>query len=200
MNEELTSLSPETLKTAREIISQYIQLPETDVRLLASILKKGSAKKGEIFIRDGQVCDSLIYVTQGLARQFYYKNGHDVTEHFTSEGQMLYCIESLYLQEPTHLMAEALEPLTYYKIPYKQMNTLLRQSVGLCQWRIRLLEIDGVISQQKADSLRFETASERYERFVKEYPEAAKRAPNQHIASYLVMTRESLSRVRAGTL
>jgi CRP-like cAMP-binding protein len=200
MNEELTSLSPETLETAREITSQYIQLPETDVRLLASILKKGSAKKGEIFIRDGQVCDSLIYVTQGLARQFYYKNGHDVTEHFTSEGQMLYCIESLYLQEPTHLMAEALEPLTYYKIPYKQMNTLLRQSVGLCQWRIRLLEIDGVISQQKADSLRFETASERYERFVKEYPEAAKRAPNQHIASYLVMTRESLSRVRAGTL
>ena len=200
MNEELTSLSPETLKTAREIISQYIQLPETDVRLLASILKKGTAKKGEIFIRDGQVCDSLIYITQGLARQFYYKNGHDVTEHFTSEGQMLYCIESLYLQEPTHLMAEALEPLTYYKIPYKQMNALLRQSIGLCQWRIRLLEIDGVISQQKADSLRFETASERYERFVKEYPEAAKRAPNQHIASYLVMTRESLSRVRAGTL
>ena len=200
MNEELTSLPPEALKTAREITSQYIQLPENDVRLLASILKKGTAKKGEIFIREGQVCDSLIYITQGLARQFYYKNGHDVTEHFTSEGQMLYCIESLYLQEPTHLMAEALEPLTYYKIPYKQMNTLLRQSVGLCQWRIRLLEIDGVISQQKADSLRFETASERYERFVKEYPEAAKRAPNQHIASYLVMTRESLSRVRAGTL
>lgn len=200
MNEELTSITPEALKVAREIVSQFVQLPESDIRLLASILKKGTAKKGEIFIKDGQISDGIYYITQGLTRQFYYKNGHDVTEHFCCEGQLLYCIESLHLQEPTHLMAEALEPLTYYKIPYKPMNAILRQSIGLCQWRIRLLEIDGVISQRKADSLRFETASERYERFVKEYPEAAKRASNQHIASYLVMTRESLSRVRSGTL
>jgi hypothetical protein len=57
-----------------------------------------------------------------------------------------------------------------------------------------------MLSQEKADSWRFESARKRYLRFQQEYPEAAKRASVNHIASYLLMTPESLSRVRAGVL
>ena len=63
-----------------------------------------------------------------------------------------------------------------------------------------LLE-DGLLeSLRKCDVQRFESARERYETFVRQYPEAARRAPGKHIASYLLMTPESLSRVRAGLL
>ena len=51
-----------------------------------------------------------------------------------------------------------------------------------------------MLSQEKADSWRFESARKRYLRFQQEYPEAAKRASVNHIASYLLMTPESLSR------
>ena len=44
-----------------------------------------------------------------MMRQFYYKNGKDVTEHFSYEGCVIICIESTLKQEPTRLMAEALE-------------------------------------------------------------------------------------------
>ncbi|HKM44979.1 MAG TPA: hypothetical protein VJY12_05915 [Dysgonamonadaceae bacterium] len=57
-----------------------------------------------------------------------------------------------------------------------------------------------IVSQQKADSWRFESSHERYERFLIEYPEVAKRASIDHIASYLLMAPETLSRVRAGVL
>ena len=200
MNECPNHNEQETLKMARRIVNEFLSLPETDVCLMAGIIEKRTAKKGEVFIKEGQVCDSIIYVTQGIARQFYYKNGVDITEHFTSEGQFLYCIESMYLQKPTALMAEALEPLTYYKINYLKLKELTRKSIGIAQWYIKLLELDGLVSQEKADVMRFESASERYEHFLKHYPEAARRASSQHIASYLVMTRESLSRVRAGKL
>ena len=54
-----------------------------------------------------------------------------------------------------------------------------------------------ILSQNKADSLRFESANERYMRLLKEHPEIVQRAPLSCIASYLQMTPETLSRVRA---
>ena len=48
-----------------------------------------------------------------MVRQFYYKNGKDVTEHFSYEGCIVMCIESLLKQEPTRLMVEALEQSVY---------------------------------------------------------------------------------------
>lgn len=190
----------ELMRVAKRLVDHVLPLPDSDVELMASILVPMKAEKGEVIIRLGQVNDSMLFVTKGLARQFYFKNGHDITEHFTCEYQLLYCIESLFLQQPTELLAEALEPLEYYKIPYFKLKSLITQAPNLAKWIIKWFEIDSIISQKKADTMRFESAKERYERFVKEYPEAAKRAPIQHIASYLIMTRESMSRVRSGKL
>ena len=60
-----------------------------------------------------------------------------------------------------------------------------------------LIENSLILSQQKADTLRFESANERYRRLLREHPEIIQRAPLSHIASYLLMTPETLSRVRA---
>lgn len=193
-------LTEKKLKDVKALADSILPLPQADVELLASVMELKTAKKGEVFIRQGQVADFMVYITKGLARQFYYKNGHDVTEHFTCEGQLLYCIESLFLRQPTELMAEALEPLEYYKLDYHKLKTFIPKAPNIARWLVQWFEYDAVIAQHKADTMRFESAKERYEHFQREYPEAAKRAPIQHIASYLIMTRESLSRVRAGKL
>mgnify|MGYP001554203895 FL=1 len=62
------------------------------------------------------------------------------------------------------------------------------------------LESSLILSQKKADSWRFETARERYLRLMADQPEVVQRAPLAHIASYLLMTPETLSRVRATAL
>lgn len=185
---------------ARKLAADYHPLPQDDIALFASIMQRHTAAKGEQLISDGEICDSYLYIHAGLARQYYYKNGHDITEHFTAEGDLLYCIESLYAHTPTQLLAEALEPLIYYTIPYLKLKELTMKSTEIAQWYIRQLEMDAIISQHKADTQRFETARERFDRFQQEYPEAARRASNIHIASYLLMTPESLSRIRAGKL
>ena len=61
----------------------------------------------------------------------------------------------------------------------------------------KFLENSLIVSQEKADSLRFEPAHERYARLLRKHPEILKRAPLVYIASYLQMTPETLSRVRA---
>ena len=151
----------------------------------------------EIMLQAGQIGHSLIFVGKGMLRQFYYKNGKDVTEHFSYEGSVVICIESIFKQEPTKLMIEALEPSIVYLLPYEQLMDLTKKSWEVNMLYRNMLEYSLILSQIKADSWRFETAKERYLRLMDKQPEIIKRAPLSCIASYLLMTPETLSRVRA---
>lgn len=187
------------LEIAQKISLKYKhELSNQDLESFASILERKELSKGELFLNNGQVSKYIQYVDKGLVRQFYYKNGRDVTEHFTCENNVAVCIESFFRQEPTHLLIEALEPTILYCIPYTEIEILSFHKPEIGILYRRFLEATLILSQQKADSWRFESVRERYERFIKEYPQAAKRAPIAHIASYLLMTPESLSRVRSG--
>ena len=92
------------------------------------------------------------------------------------------------------------EPTVYHRISFSEFSDLLKTSLAINRLYQKILEWALMLSQEKADSWRFESARKRYLRFQQEYPEAAKRASVNHIASYLLMTPESLSRVRAGVL
>lgn len=188
------------LDIARAIADRYFPVPEEAIALLESIIEYRELNKGEVLLREGQTAKDMIFVHSGMIRQFYYKNGRDITEHFTTEGYLAYCIISLFAAEPTELMIKALEPTIIYSIEYSRLEQLANQSLHINKLLRRILEWSLIVSQKKADSWRFETARERYIRFVREYPEAAKRASVNHIASYLLMTPESLSRVRGGNL
>ena len=84
-----------------------------------------------------------------------------------------------------------------YGIPHDPLLALCASCFEIEQVYRGLLENSLILSQNKADSLRFESANERYMRLLKEHPEIVQRAPLSCIASYLQMTPETLSRVRA---
>jgi hypothetical protein len=132
-------------------------------------------------------------------RLFYYKKGRDITEHFAcADTHFVYSIISLFQKRRTELLIEALEQSVVYTINYDKLKWLLLQIPQLAKLYIDILEEGLTISQKKADSWRLETVKERYERFFREYPAVVKIASVNHIASYLLMAPESLSRVRAG--
>lgn len=190
-----------SLDIAREIIySLGVQVNQVDLERFASILNRKEFKKKEMILRDGEICRDYMYVEKGMVRQFYYKNGHDVTEHFDAEGDILMCIESLYKKEPTHLLIEALEPCVLHFINFEKLVALTEDSKELATWLRLFMQNDLVISQRKADAFRFESSKERYERFLQDYPQAARRASVNDIASYLLMTPETLSRIRGGNI
>lgn len=187
---------------AGHIANKYdVRLPPEDLQQFASIMDCRKLKKGELFLAQGQIAKHILYVHSGTMRLFYYKKGRDITEHFASSGtHFAYSIISLFRKRRTELMIEALEESLIYTINYDKLKTLLIQTPLLAKLYINILEESLTISQKKADSWRLETVKERYERFSREYPEVVKIASVNHIASYLLMAPESLSRVRAGTL
>ena len=101
------------------------------------------------------------------------------------------------MRKPTELMIEALEPTVYHRVSIQGLEDLLPTSLPISRLYHKILEYDLIVSQWKADSWRFETAKERYIRFQRDFPEAAQRASVAHIASYLLMSPETLSRLRA---
>ncbi|MCI1683382.1 MAG: Crp/Fnr family transcriptional regulator [Bacteroides sp.] len=180
--------------------SRYPGMTPERRKLIEDILIRKELKRDEVLFKEGQICREIVFVGKGMMRQFYYKNKKDVTEHFSYEGCILICLESTLKQEPTHLMAEALEPSIVYLLPYDKFLELTEISWEINMFYRKILEYSLIVSQIKADSWRFETARERYNQLMHSHPEVIKRAPLSHIASYLLMTPETLSRVRSGIL
>lgn len=181
---------------AREIARSYIVLSTDALDELANILVPMKFKRGELVLNENDVCDYMYYVEKGLIRQFCRKDGKEVTEHLSYEDGMVISVESYFRREPARLMIQALEPSVLYGIPYDAIQELTKQSYEFCRLMFAILERSLILSQRKADAVRFYTAKERYLSTLRDSPDIIRRAPLKCVASYLQMTPETLSRVR----
>jgi CRP-like cAMP-binding protein len=182
---------------ARELARRYGTLTTEQIQSMAELLTPVQAKKGTIVLREGEVCRHIYYVERGMVRQYYRKNGKEVTEHIGTEGGIIMCIESLFREIPSQLAVETLEPSLLYAIPYEAFSQLCQTAFAFCQIQLAILQEALIVSQHKADTLRFENAKERYLRTLQDHPDIVRRAPLHIVASYLQITPETLSRVRA---
>lgn len=186
---------------AKQIVEEtcpHRKLQLENIRLFANIIQCKKYHKWDIILGEGEVCNNLLYIEQGLLRQYYVKHGKDMTEHLSFEGNgVVWCIESYFHQTPTHLLMEALEPSVVWEIPRDLMEDISDKNCDIAYLYRRFFEDSLILSQVKADMLRFESAKERYSRLMQLFPEIVKRAPLTYIASYLQMSLETLSRVRS---
>lgn len=185
---------------ARELARRYSTMSHDELDLLEGVLVPMKFQKGEKILSEGETCKNLYWIVKGLVRQFYYKNGKEVTEHMAVENHIIMCIESLFKEEPTYLQIVALEPTLIYAIPRTLLEQVAMKSVNIQILYRKILEESLIEHQIRADLLRFETAQDRYIKLVKLHPQLVLRAPLVYIASYLQMTPETLSRVRTSAL
>lgn len=185
---------------ARELARRYSTMTHDELDVLESIIVPQKYAKGEMILKEGDICRQFLYIDMGLVRQFYFKHGKEVTEHLGQEHTIVMCIESLFKEEPTKLQMEALEPTTVYALPKADLERVAMHNVNIQILYRKMLEESLIVSQIHADLVRFETAQDRYKKLCKLCPQVVLRAPLVYIASYLQMTPETLSRVRASTL
>ena len=185
---------------ARELARRYSTMTHDELDILESIIVPQKYAKGEMILKEGDICRQFLYIDKGLVRQFYFKHGKEVTEHLGQEQTIVMCIESLFKEEPTKLQVEALEPTIVYALPKADLECVAMHNVNIQILYRKILEESLITSQIHADLVRFETAQDRYKKLCKLCPQVVLRAPLVYIASYLQMTPETLSRVRASTL
>lgn len=196
----MKELTNDTRDIARELARKYSTMTHEELDVLESILVPMKFSKGQMILNEGEVCKHFYYIEKGLVRQFYFKNGKEITEHLGEDHGVIMCIESLFQEEPTKLQVEALEPTLIYALPKQRLEQVALHNVNIQILYRKILEESLIISQIHADLVRFETAQARYKRMCKLNPQVVLRAPLVYIASYLQMTPETLSRVRSSTL
>src|SRR5574344_738662 len=189
-----------TIETARTLSSLYYALSKESLLALSDILVYKKCRKGERLIDEGDVCKNLIFIEKGLVRQFYYKNGKELTEHISYENGIVMNIESLFQQEPSRLMIETLEASNIWLIPLNDLERISDSFVDIQRLYRTILKSSLIESQINADILRFEPANVRYLKLMEYHPEILKRTPLVYVASLLQMTPETLSRVRSSLL
>lgn len=185
---------------ARELARRYSTMTHEELDVLESILVPMKFQKNEIVLKEGETCKNIYWIVKGLLRQFYFKNGKELTEHMGTENSIVMCIESLFKEEPTRLQIMALEPTIVVAIPRQALEQVAMRSVNIQILYRKILEESLIGSQIQADMLRFEPALDRYQRLVKEQPQLVLRAPLVYVANLLQMTPETLSRVRTAAL
>lgn len=196
---DLRTITPKR-DIARELARKYSTMTHDELDILEGILEPVKYGKGEMILAEGEVCRGISYIEKGLVRQFYDKNGKEVTEHLGVDHTIFMCIESLFKEEPSHLQVEALEATLVYILPKSKLEAAAIRNVNIQMLYRKILEESLIQSQVHADLMRFETAPNKYKRLCELSPQVVLRAPLTYIASYLQMTPETLSRIRSGVL
>ncbi len=189
------------IETARILASSRRSLLSREqLHRLADIIECRKFKKGERILDENEVCTCFFYIEKGMTRQFYFKYDKELTEHIAYEGGIVICLESYLKAEPSKLVIEAIEPSIIWEVPKKAIEKLSLEDAEIGVWYRKVFEESLIVSQIKADTLRFESAQARYAKLMQLHPEILKRAPLVYIASLLQMSPETLSRVRSSSL
>jgi CRP-like cAMP-binding protein len=132
-----------------------------------------------------------------VARIYYYKDGNDITESFSFEGDIVARIESLFSAKPSRKAIQVLEDSELVAINASQLFQLYNSFPEIERLFRKIFEAGYVQMVHRLEGIQFHTAEERYSALLDEAPGVLKRVPLKYIASYLGITQVSLSRIRA---
>ncbi|MBO5586088.1 MAG: Crp/Fnr family transcriptional regulator [Prevotella sp.] len=185
---------------ARELSRRFSTMTHEEIDILENLLIPMKFKKGVEILSQGQVAEYIYYLHTGLIRQYYFKNGKEMTSNLAVDGSIFMSIESLFRETPSSEVIEALETCYIYAIPKRRLENVALHNQNIQILYRKILEEALIECQIHEDLVRFETAQDRYRRICKQMPKVVLRAPLVFIASFLEMTPETLSRVRSSTL
>lgn len=178
-------------------LSPFVKLrPESRAKLL-SYMKKEELPKGHVLVPAGSICTHVYYIERGLSRIFYVKNGREVIDAFNAENEFTCSINTWLTRRPDNRQTELLEPSVIWSLPYAKLEELYDDYHDIERLGRHLITLELAEMQQRLTDLHFTPAQERYINFVNANPSLLQRVPLGMISSYLGITQETLSRIRA---
>jgi CRP/FNR family transcriptional regulator, anaerobic regulatory protein len=165
---------------------------------LSQVLQVRRYFKKEFLLRAGNTCKFIYFMESGMVRCFYDIEKGDVSSWFMKEGDIIIMMESFSFQKPSHESIQALEDTVVHYISWEQLQYVYLTFPEFNFIGRVLTEKYYTLSEQRLRSIRMQKASERYLYIFNHQPELITRVPGKYLASYLDISRETLSRMRNG--
>jgi CRP-like cAMP-binding protein len=177
-------------------IQHVISLSASEKDIVIALFKEKTYKKGEFFLEEGKVCKQVGFVAKGLLRYFINHDGEDKTYDFAQENGFVCNYESFIPRTPSTKNIQALEDCEILQISYDDLQVFYN-SISQAE-RFGRIVIEQVFIQTLQDLSSFytDTPALRYEKLLTKHPDLLQRMSQYHIASYVGVKPQSLSRIR----
>lgn len=178
-------------------VNRSHKLSQTAQEALLTKLNKAEIEKEAHLLEEGQVCHKLYFIENGCVRSYYHLDGKEITHWFGFENDFVTSFLSFIDRAPSREFIQVVDNLSAWTITrgdlyelYDQFPEIERLGRIICEQYYHRLEERYVSGQ-------FKTATQRYEELLESHKHILQRIPLGQIASYLGISQETLSRIRA---
>ena len=179
-------------------VGRCLDLRPEDLEFFHSILKPVSLKKKAWLLREGDIEEYEAFVVKGCLRKYCIDDdGSEIVLQFAVEDWWIGDLASFVQQTPAQVYIQALEDSELLLLHHEDTEALFLRVPAFERMFRLMVQRSLVVLQERFIATLAQPADQRYQAFREKYPGIAQRVPQHYIASYLGISPEFLSRVRA---
>ena len=183
-------------KNIRNAFSQFIDFTDSEWLEVSKILIEKKYDKGEFFIQEGEYCNYVGFINEGLFSYYYFIDGSQYTRQFFFANNFISNFPSFLTNKKSKAIIQALEKSSVTLIHRDNLSQLYLKAPKFQQLGRMISENLFLIVSEKYESFLLKSAEERYLNLIENRPKVIQNIPQYMIASYLGITPEGLSRIR----
>lgn len=182
-------------KTACRIVLPSLQ--QEDFEMIIPELSQKTYAKGELILHENEVCDKIFFLDKGFVRMYYLdKNGDEINYRFTDCQNFFLDFQSFLTKRPSLFYWQAIQKVEVLTISYQEVQDVYKKSNTWNLFGRLIAEQVYLQLNERVEMLLFMQPMERYMQMLQKYPNIISQIPQLHIASFLGIKPETLSRIR----
>jgi len=179
-------------------VAETINITDEDFEYAKTLFIPKKLRKKQFLLQDGDPCVYTTFVEKGLLRSFRIdEKGNEHILQFGMQGWWVADLYSFLTGEPSEYNIEALEDSELLLITKSSWDLLLKEVPAFERYFRILIQNNLIATQRRLMCTMTTTAEERYRKLIQDFPDIVQRVPQHMIASYIGVTRETLSRLRS---
>ena len=180
-----------------ETLGFVVPLPAYFQKRLDEEILSQEFKKKHLLLKPGEICKRLYFVSSGFLRAYFIdEDGKECTTWFAGKGDLMISAYSFFTQQPAYEYIEVLEDCKLQSLTWKQINSFYADFREANLLGRIFIEKYYISSEERAVFLRTNRPEHRYNILMAKHPELEQQTTQSNIASYLAISRETLSRIR----
>lgn len=185
-------------KSLEQFLANKFTCTENEISDFVSFFRQINATKNEVLVENGDVCRYLFFVVKGSVKAYFIdSNGQETIRYVAFENQIISSIHSFIKQTPSTEYISAIEPSELLAISYTDFNKALSSIPLFKDFYIKMLEGTYLNNHWRIETFLRLDAKQRYEYLLKNNKQLVQRLSNKNLSSFLGITQESLSRIKA---
>ena len=193
-----TSFTPQNqLEIFRSKLAQLGPLSDAAWKAFANRMTHLKLDKDEVLTREGEIEDKIYFIVKGAVRVYVCRDGKEISTNFRFDNQFTSSLTSFLTRRPSQYWLRTQLPSEFLVFSHTELYWLYENFIEINTLGRVVMEVLLIDKRQRELDFLTLSADERYNKLVQEHPQYIQRIPLKHLASFLGITAESLSRIRA---